>query len=386
MSIPDNTYTRLLSVLATSHSSKFAAFVAEELQSYQSPVLFFDLDRVRSRINEAKSLEAEHNCRFLFAVKACPCNEVLTLFAECGLGFDVSNHHELKLVEACLQMAGDRTPLVSATGPTVGTIKQTSLPQLFIHADCRDQMEQLAGNIPSNAELGLRVSTRPATYGHPANTTRFGLTPIEAEAVLKSKHGKTIQCLHSHRSGPKSPADVVEIGNTLDKLCRRSRRTVQLINLGGGSDRLTSQHLVEILKGLRRTIPRTTTIVFEFGSYWFAGSGLALGSIINKKRLSSNELAITIDISNDCHLRWSEPRLSFFNPHKSNTVTAHVFGPTCYEADYFGVSNIPADSTGEPAIQQGDPVLVQNVDIYSVNWNKAFNGIAAADVRLFSSY
>ncbi len=378
-------YSSLLSELITLHSRSFVSFVEKNLQTYRSPVLLFDLDLVKSRIAHAKSLELKYNCRFLFAVKACSRLDILSLFAESGVGFDVSNSFELALVEQCLGMTGVQSLLVSATGPTADTVRQTSLPEFLINADCKDQLQILTRSKPDNMMLGLRVSTQPAAYGHPADTTRFGFTPSSAEEILRSALGQSIRCLHSHRSGPKFRTDVTSIGQTLSRLSQCTDRTIQYINLGGGSDRLTPHDLVKILEELRAEIPTTTTIVFEFGSYWFAGGGVALGSIVNKKRLANDKIAVTIDVSRDCHLRWSEPRFLFTSAIRARTIEAHLFGPTCYEADYFGIARIPADQTGEPLVQPGDLLLVRNVDIYSVNWNTSFNGVPAANVSFFCS-
>ena len=374
------TASKLLTELTLSHSEEFLSFATHLLQNDQSPSLLFDVDHPRARIAHAKSLEAEYNCQFLFAVKACPLPQVLSMFAEHDIGFDVSNLVELRAVQRSTTLLGRDPQLVSASGPTIGEVSRVELPRLLINADCTSQLTELVVSASVNTTIGLRISTKPASYGHPANTTRFGFTPSDAQAVLGSDVGKKIACLHSHRSGPKHSDDVLSIAKTLSRLSTHNAGKIRYINLGGGSDRLTPEILVDVLKTLRAEVPRSIVLLFEFGSYWFAGSGVALATVINSKRLANNQLAVTVDISSDCHLRWSEPQFSFFIPPDGNKTVAHIFGPSCHEADYLGVAEVPTDHNGAPLVSPGDPVLVRNVDIYSVNWNTEFNGIPKANV------
>jgi len=363
-------------------STTFTKLIATEFSNYTGPSLVFDMKRVRQRIERAKQLEGRHNCRFLFASKACADASILSFIARCGLGFDISNHNEwMSLFNYLGEEILAHVP-ISMTGPAIDSVRGIPAYQLTINADTEAQLQQYMTMAAPNMKLGLRVSCNPpSNYETPAGCTRFGVDELNAIDILCSSKKAMIKGLHGHRSGLKTVQSVITMGQKLYRIAQQSNTVIEYINLGGGSDQLSPDDLEDILEALRTEIPEAITLIFEFGSYWFAGSGVALGKVINTRTLADGTPALTINISRDCHLRWSAPTFIFAgNTNNTRHVDAQVFGPTCYEGDYFGIHKIPVDREGKIIVNPGDPVLAQNVDIYSVNWNNTFNGIPKARI------
>jgi diaminopimelate decarboxylase len=181
--------------------------------------------------------------------------------------------------------------------------------------------------------------------------------------------------LHCHSPGPRSVDDIVASAAALTSLV--PGRTLRYLNLGGSLDALSPEALDIALRRLRAFVAAETTILLEPGSYWFAGAGYALGRILAIEPLGAGLSRVTIDLSKDCHLRWSDVApLAIAGLPPGRVLLA---GPTCHEGDVIGAFDVTPQDAAAGALPPG-LVLLGGVDGYSAAWNRGFNGIAAAQV------
>lgn len=355
-----------------------AETVAPLVRSYTRPCLIYDCDAIAARVVATRALEGVHGCHFLFAVKACGEAWALELMCRAGLGFDVANAGELAAVRRAAMVSGTRPGFVSVSGPASA--------ELFGEAEVDvihlDGAGQLAGLSCAGAVLGLRVAL--PEQGAPPDApwrTRFGLRPGSQSFARGVAHPR-FGALHCHRPGPRSPDEIVATGAALASLC--AGRPLRYLNLGGGLGALELTALAEALSRLRAIIPSETTVLLEPGSYWFNGAGYALGRILACEPLGADVHRVTLDLSKDCHLRWSDAAPLLANGLPAGKVL--LVGPTCHEGDIIGAFEVTAPQQGAaPSLPPGF-VLLGGVDSYSAAWNRGFNGIPPAHVATHGAH
>lgn len=358
-------------------SDEFAAFIEDCKTDYQGPCLLFDLTQVKRRIRAAKALEDQFNCRFLFAVKACPDAEVLRLFCDENIGFDVSNQGEYERLMALGDDISNR--LISVTGPAMAFTESPCRADLF-NVESRAQLAALQSMMPEAARYALRVRGESLHSDSGAKTGRFGFIDIESEWLQDRLNDPRFTGLHCSRSGRKRPLDFVRQARYLSDIADRIGMRLEFVNLGAGSDLLTQQGLEFLLTEIRRFLPRQTEILFEFGSYWFSGLGVAITKVVSVVNQPDDTRRIIVDISNEAHLRWSLiDRILSDDAETAQTI--RLEGPTCLETDV--LCNLKTSRHRNTPYEAGDRLVLFPLDIYSLNWNSAFNGIPEASVHFY---
>jgi diaminopimelate decarboxylase len=354
-------------------SASLARAVESLVQAYDRPCLLYDAAVIAARVRRLRALEPLHGCRFLFAVKACGETWLLDLMCREGLGFDVANVAELAAVRAAAAAAGTRPSFLSVSGPA-GADAFCDAAVDVIHLDGAAQFDSVS---EGNAVLGLRVALPEAGAADDAPwTSRFGArpgTPGFARILADPRFG----ALHCHRQGPRKLDEIVATGTALAGLA--GDRPLRYLNLGGGLGPHKAETIGAAVALLRKVVPAATTILIEPGSHWFTGAGHALGRILAIEPLAPGVHRVTLDLSKDCHLRWSD-----IVPLTANGLPAGkvlLVGPTCHEGDIIGAFEVPETAAAPDALPPGF-VLLGNVDGYSAAWNLGFNGIPAARVMV----
>jgi diaminopimelate decarboxylase len=345
--------------------------IAPLARDYARACLIYDCDAIAARIAATRALEERHDARFLFAVKACGEPWALELMHRHGLGFDIANAAELAAVRNAALATGVAPAFLSASGPASADLfGQAGLD--IVHFDGAGQLD---AELADGTLLGLRVALPDSGAAPDApRRTRFGVRPDSpdfARAIADPRFGG----LHCHRPGPRSAQDIVATGAALAALV--PDRSLRYLNLGGGLGALTPGDLDVALTALRTIVPAGTRIVLEPGSYWFAGAGYALGRILACEPLGPEMTRVTLDLSKDCHLHWSDAVPIAANGLPPGKVL--LGGPTCHEGDIIGAFEL-GDAHGAATLIPPGFVLFGNVDGYSAAWNRGFNGIPAARV------
>lgn len=345
--------------------------IARLAQGYSGPVLLYDADTIRSRIAAAKALEPNHHCQFLYAVKACPDAWVLRIACKAGLGFDVANRSELAAVLAAAPSLGIAKPFITASGPISSTVANDPAIDLWFRDGAQRDVP------PTQKRFGVRIALPSGTPadGSRASHARFGISS-DAPAVAELLADPKCIALHNHFAGQRSLDALIETGVSLSSL---APKPLDYLDLGGGLARLSVHEIEAALRAIREQLPMETRILLEPGSFWFVGAGYALARIIAREQLREGCTRLTLDISQDCHLRWSSPY-----PIAGGNLDSGVSilcGPTCHEGDVIGAFAMGADAPATMLLPP-DILLFGGVDGYSAAWNCAFNGIAPATVSV----
>jgi diaminopimelate decarboxylase len=120
--------------------------------------------------------------------------------------------------------------------------------------------------------------------------------------------------------------------------------------------------MVAVLADARRAFPAPCSIVLEPGQWYAKNSGFAVGNIVNQTR--SGTFKYVVDLSRDCHLKWSKVKLIYPTHGRPKKFCAvQFFGASCYEQDMIGKFMLPYDNDFliESGLAMGERVVFSNV-------------------------
>ncbi|MFN0252117.1 MAG: hypothetical protein ACKV2T_34900 [Kofleriaceae bacterium] len=196
----------------------------------------------------------------------------------------------------------------------------------------------------------------------------------ELRAMARAASGRPIG-LHVHH-GPvsaTSPERFVVTARAALGLARAAGIEPRFLDLGGAWHAIAD--LRDAFARIRAAIPGIELIV-EPGRAIAREAGFACGRVVVARELVDRALRV-VDLSRNCHLRWSQVELVGNAPHAGTGRDTLVVGPTCYEDDVLGEWTVaPA------ALDEGARVVLRGVTGYAVAWNTSFGGVPAADVVL----
>lgn len=342
---------------------------------YDGPSLIFDLSALEARFRRLGALEVRFRMDVRFAVKSFPWPEVLHLAAKHVAGFDVSNAAELEMVPPAR--------VISLTNPV---LRLDALPDLrrkanqaVVYLECAEDLA-VVDWVPAPVLVGLRLS--PATLRVAANTeagdfSRFGADGV-ALAALKTLDAERFSGFLVHYGGEQTADDIITYARGMVALARAHGLPLRSANLGGGLAGVGLDALEPLCAALRSIVPTETTLVLEPGEICAEDTGLALGRVMSVRRYAEGWIA-TIDLSRELHLQWTRPQILHAGKGPAE-APVRIFGPTCYERDYFGTFRIPVVDLDTPPYARDQWVGFTGINGYAAALNHGFNGIAPARV------
>lgn len=345
---------------------------------YRGPELSFDFNRVAEKVRGAKALEEKFGCRFMMAVKSFADPRVLRFHAKHGIGFDISNRGELEAVTR----AGAKPTSLSLTGPFLSSVftaglNPDELAGMHVNVDSLQQYEQVPRDLP--IVLGMRIN---ASSGSRSGSSRMGLMAAPREPLETIAKDPRFRGIHLHVNNDKRgyPA---KIDAALTWLSRTGIE-IEYLNLGGGLEHFDLDELEELIQTIRAMLPSGVQMQFEPGAFWTHGAGYARTRVLAVAEGYFPEAhKVTLDISRECHLRWTQVGL-LQREHGWDGETEQVifYGPTCMDGDIVSAAWLPRDSRGRLMIQADDELVFTHVRGYAAMWNQGFNGLPAATVKL----
>ena len=361
------------------------SFAGAHAQNYTGPVLFFQKDKIQARMAQLRDLETQFGAAFLMATKSTRLPVLYELGKTHLAGFDVSNYNEYQALPQDLR---EKKVFVTAPvfpqRPEAFLTKGNKLCLILDNADQYAQLQHVDGafdfgvRLESSALLKPQDGVGPCYYPH----TRFGFSPKGLDMLkTMAKGGPHRFCgFHVHHgSEVNTPEAYLMLAREIVHLARALNLKLEYLDLGGGIH-LLFKELPQLLQDLRTFVPSETTLVFEPGQFLAHGSVYALGrieSVISRP----DAIYCNLDLSAECHLRWSYPRLIaplIRGAHKP--LRMRCFGATCSESDVIGDFSFAVPDPQHPPFARGDLLLFSNVSSYSEAWNTSFNGIKKADV------
>jgi diaminopimelate decarboxylase len=318
--------------------------------------------------------------KFLFTVKSFPHELALNIANQYLDGFDVSNINEYNLLPKNLD-----GKLVIINNPTCNTKNLNEYRkngnELVFNLDNIKYADQLTdkqivyGLRLSHTELGLDINEYPYREGlDDKKLSRFG-NPL---TVLPDFY-KTISApisIHIHNGSERNTEKFYLLaGRKVYDFCTKNGIELRYMNFGGGLHNMTDAEITRLVMGLREFIPQNITILFEPGNALAKDCGFALAKVVSIKK-TADRMAVFFDISYECNLKWSTPKLYSIKENGDSDV--YFYGASCFEDDYIGtykfdVKNLP--------FREGDVVVFSNIHGYAMAWNTQFNGVERARVE-----
>jgi diaminopimelate decarboxylase len=237
-------------------------------------------------------------------------------------------------------------------------------------------------------DLGIRIKQDQDEYftEDRLTTSRFGYKENSLENI---EMRQCVRSMHTHNGSEQNSFEYyINILKYLIKLKNNYFPNTKYINLGGGLHSLTNEAIEELAIKLTPLAKEyEIAILFEPGRYLYRGSGLAIGKILGIKKETNKHYSLVTDLSSECHLKWSTPRLIgsvgyvFTQKQKRiGEITVTIRGPTCYENDIIGEYKTFLTADGFP-FQLNDLILFGGINGYSAAWTTEFNGIPKAIVK-----
>jgi diaminopimelate decarboxylase len=363
------------------------AALRDAATDYRGPTLFFDLRRIRDRMSQLAELGDRLGCRFVMAAKAFRAPRVYQLAAELLAGFDVSNPAEYAELPA--DLSGRRVSLTSPVLPRSPAALRARGNALVVFLDGPDQASALR-SATAPIDFGIRISSTsfvepgPRQPSAPWLESRFGVPADALETLASMARCGTHRFvgLHLHHGFGGNPGEVyARMARGAVELAAKLGVELRTLHLGGGLHGTPEAAIHGALARTREEVPAQTALVFEPGSWIFAGAGAALARVESVQR-RGDTLACTLDLSAPWHLRWSDPvPLVPAPPEPGSGQRVLLFGPTCSEHDFLGSFQLARRAGREP-LAAGELIGFAGISGYSVSCNAGFNGIPPARVAL----
>jgi diaminopimelate decarboxylase len=151
------------------------------------------------------------------------------------------------------------------------------------------------------------------------------------------------------------------------------------INLGGGISNLTIEGIKSLFEFSQKELSRHK-IYIEPGRYLTENVAKCFSEVVDISD-EGDSLIVNLNISRECHLKWSRVRgIQILKGSSSRTYykskRIYFYGNTCFENDLIG----SCDYEVAQEVGIGDKVILSNISGYSLAWNHSFNGIAPIDI------
>ena len=347
-------------------------------QPRDKPTLIFDLSEIEDKMQQLRLTAKKNDAEVLVAVKSAANPAYLETAKQQLDGFDVSNLREYEAIP------GDLTGrLVSLTSPMMDANLsefQAKRNELLVTVDSEQQWQQIERSAHRPAYL-LRVQTS-GLLGEFEEPSRFGYTRDQALLHIRNPL-RAPSGFHLHHGGESNSGETYkQLIQALKQMAEERSFQLDILNLGGGWHLLNPAEIHNVLTFARELLPKSR-ILLEPGRYFTQGCGFASGNIVNRHE-HDDIISYTLDLSAQCHLRWSSPRLVCpVSKAARQLKEVRFYGPTCYEWDCIGTFLVPFknDLENESGLSIGKPVIFSDVNAYSSALNSTFNGIEAASVE-----
>ena len=370
------------------------AFPIEELQEFSTPFYYYDMDLLRSTVEEIKQQSAGMNCSIHYALKANGNKRIISEIARLGLGGDLVSGGE---IQAAIDAGFKPESLVfSGVGKAdweirlglvhgIGCFNVESMAELEV-------INELAGETGKQAKITIRVNPDIDAHTHRFITTgtaenKFGTNIETLPQVVKL----ALDLPHIHLSGLH-----FHIGSQITdmepykKLCKtvnslidkyeRNGIQFELINVGGGLgidyDQPDSHPIPDFAQyfGIFRQglkLRPGQQLHVELGRSIVGQCGSLISRVLYVKE-SRTKRFIILDAGMTDLLR---PAL-YGAQHKIVNLSAQgnpevevceVVGPVCESSDVF------AHDYRLPATQRGDLIAIRSAGAYGESMASRYN-------------
>ncbi len=363
-----------------------AAFAAELLRTYGSPLYVYDEATIRERCRRLRAALALPGIQILYAMKANANPEILRVVREEGLGIDAVSLGEVALARRC----GFAPEEISYNGNNVDDAEMQDVVRAGVHVsvDGLDQLERF-GRLRLGESVGLRLNPDVGAGHHDHVITggpeaKFGVPPAaipEALAIAR-RHGCRVDGLQQHIGSGILDAETMLLAVDVMLANAAGLPDLQFVDFGGGigipykpADRpidlsTFGSRVAGRLGEFRRRLGREVRFRFEPGRFVVAESGTLLVTVTAVKR-GERHVFVGTDSGFNHLVRpvmygsWHEIR-NVTNPG-GTPVPVSVAGNICESGDLFAKDRPIA----EP--RAGDVLAIANTGAYGYSMASTYN-------------
>ena len=360
------------------------------LPPQETPFLLLDTERLRQNARQFQA--AFPDAQVYFSVKANNHPQVLSLFADEGINFDVASWGEVQLL-AALKIPPER---IIFSAPTKIPRHIEWAYQFGIRAfafDSRLEIEKLARLAPG-AQVIARIAVDNEGSYWPLER-KFGLQPEQAVEymLLAASHGLKPLGLTFHvgsqNRDPHAWVRALERSHNIWQTLKSRGITLELINTGGGYPAqfdlpvpAISEIAAAILSAAHRLFGEQVRLLVEPGRGLVGNAGIMVTSVINRAQ-RGDQAWLYLDVGTFHGLIEGIEMFNFqYNVIVERSAEKQIpfilSGPTCDSADIIrsGI-HLPEDMT------LGDRVFLFPAGAYS-NSLERYNGMDYPPVLLTS--
>lgn len=359
-------------------------FCADYIESYEDPMLVMSETRLRDNARRFKA--AMPRVRPHFAVKANPHVDVLRIFKEEGLCFEVASIAE---IDAMIELdVNIETVFYSNPIKSPASVRRaTGAGIKWYVVDTPEEVEKIAKINPA-AKLYLRIEVSNEGSVWPL-CGKFGARPSGVTAVIESAkmHGMSLtgatfhvgsQC-NNISNWTKGISAVKELFGTLED----NGWTPELLNIGGGyplllsSEDPTIEEIGKIINEELKSIPESIQIMGEPGRFLVGSAGCLITQAVglatrDDKRwlyLDTGFYGGLLEVAQKFPLKIVSQRTGKVEPWT-------LAGPTCDSVDVLGDHALPSN------IKVEDILFVPNLGAYCTTCACDFNGFPVPEIVL----
>jgi len=316
--------------------------------------------KIIDRVRTLDGLKQQYGLKILFCVKSLSHAETYGLVSSVFDGIEISNDRELfdpaaplKVVNTLDEKEIDRLPLDDSY---LVSVENRDMYDGFRYAPYLLRLN-------STGWLGPDILKQNDLKG-----SRFGLDEDDVDTAMID--GAQFRGIHFHFGRFIDHSKNIH-RRFLDKVHNRFGSDIPIIDIGGGQHRIDD--LDEIIAYAKERFPNAELYI-EPGRWISQGCVFADAEVIRAEK-RADYVDLVLDLSNEIHCRWADE--IFPRPAYHGGQTAKLSGPTCFEADQFGVHDL------DPAFcEKGARIELGGLTGYCISLNQTFNGIAPASVAI----
>jgi carboxynorspermidine decarboxylase len=337
----------------------------------KTPAYVIDENLLEKNLKILKKVEDEADCKILVALKGYATWATFDLLEKYLAGASASGLWEAKLANMKNWEVHTYSPAFK--DDEIDEIAYISHTVIF---NSFNQLRKFENRVKNDALIGLRVnpgvSSAPvALYDPCALYSRLGITKEEFKGDLKNVSG-----LHFHALCEQLDDALERVLEGFEKNFGEYLKDMDWVNFGGGHhitrEGYNVDNLIKIIKEFKNRYPNIKDVYLEPGEAVGLNAGFLVAEVLD---IVENGMKIAIlDTSAEAHM----PDVLAM-PYKPKIVGAGEPGEKKYTYRLGGVTCLAGDVIGDYSFDEelkvGDKIVFEDMAIYTMVKNTAFNGI-----------